>query len=1038
MKNFSHNIKVNLPLIIVSFIYSFCILTGISFDHYESFGLFTNSFSSFIVAFVLFLAIGALFSVLLPVVFSILSALYKSDNDNITTKKSLLIFGVSSFIILLCYAPYLLSSFPGSINSDSINQYQIALGIDSFTNHHPFFVTYLLKWCLQAGSKIAGIRGGVFLYVCLQTVLLSLSFGNIIRIMYKLHTPKFITLSTFIFYCIFPLWGGYAQLVIKDTIYTAVLVTFFGLFIELILDKNAVRSIPLIICFALSGILTILTRNNGVYVVIPTCIACIICVSGVVSKVKLSIIALVFLILQASIGSIILPSLNIEKGSVKEALSIPFQQTARYVTDHGNEVTPEEKAAIDGVLAYDKLSDNYVYYGADPVKNTYHADGPYEKTLLSEYLKVWAKMFFKHPGSYISATVAGTYYYYAPNSTESFEPPFVYFVSDTNTNQSFFVEQNLRFEPLKVFLVSNSDNFRNLPVLGLLYRLGFYTFLLLGGMAFLIANKKYAGLVTYIPAVLSILICIASPVNGSYRYFLPVIGMVPLIISTTLKVCVKDYFSTMEPLILWFKKVTANLKSDKVQNVLPYIAAGLTGILWLCMTLNANVEYDGGYTVSLVRHSVKEIIDITSVDVHSPLYYMIAKAGYHLFGGTIQGIKLSSFIICTGYIFIGLYPLRKEFGSKFSTYFLLISGCMPGLIFHVSDARMYGMALTSVTAVGMLALLIYKNSGKLLYWFLFAPVSIFAMYIHTFAMLDTFIIYIMLLLALIVSKAFKSKKVLISYGINGVIVCLSYIPWLTVLASQMGTRKNTYGTVIEKTTIFSIWNYLEEYFTSINNHNLFTILLYVSLIVISLVLTFKSKKACKKYILAGFLVFILINTIGHLVSVLYIPCFIGRYAIPTLGFVCALLAFGISEINDYKLRILIIGIIMLFGVFTYTDYYNVYADDSGLQEYIDYMEANTDEQDAVIYFVIHTNYLTVYCPDRINFIYGYKDVFNPFPNYDVFTDFEQLKDLTGDIYFVGWTKDDYANTFSPFYSVEEQMTFKYMYYDFALYKLNKN
>ena len=38
-------------------------------------------------------------------------------------------------------------------------------------------------------------------------------------------------------------------------------------------------------------------------------------------------------------------------------LSIPFQQTARYVTKYSDEVTEEEKDAINNVLQYDNLKE---------------------------------------------------------------------------------------------------------------------------------------------------------------------------------------------------------------------------------------------------------------------------------------------------------------------------------------------------------------------------------------------------------------------------------------------------------------------------------------------------------------------------------------------------------------------------------------------------------------------------------------------------------------------------------------------------------
>lgn len=64
---------------------------------------------------------------------------------------------------------------------------------------------------------------------------------------------------------------------------------------------------------------------------------------------------------------------HVEKDTPKEMLSLPFQQTARYVRDYGDEVTEEEKAAIGQVLDYDKIVKGYMELTSDPVKTTYHA-----------------------------------------------------------------------------------------------------------------------------------------------------------------------------------------------------------------------------------------------------------------------------------------------------------------------------------------------------------------------------------------------------------------------------------------------------------------------------------------------------------------------------------------------------------------------------------------------------------------------------------------------------------------------------------------
>ena len=92
------------------------------------------------------------------------------------------------------------------------------------------------------------------------------------------------------------------------------------------------------------------------------------------SKGKYAIWTLILpLIFSALITMGITSAFHVEKDTPKEMLSLPFQQTARYVRDYGDEGTEEEKAAIGQVLDYDKIAKGYMELTSDPVKTTYHA-----------------------------------------------------------------------------------------------------------------------------------------------------------------------------------------------------------------------------------------------------------------------------------------------------------------------------------------------------------------------------------------------------------------------------------------------------------------------------------------------------------------------------------------------------------------------------------------------------------------------------------------------------------------------------------------
>ncbi len=96
----------------------------------------------------------------------------------------------------------------------------------------------------------------------------------------------------------------------------------------------------------------------------------------------------------------ILPMAGVKPGGKQEMLSIPFQQTARYVKYYGNDVSTEEEKVIRKVLDYDTIGKNYDPDLSDPVKNTYKQKDEY----LKDYFNIWFEMLKKHPTAYIQAT----------------------------------------------------------------------------------------------------------------------------------------------------------------------------------------------------------------------------------------------------------------------------------------------------------------------------------------------------------------------------------------------------------------------------------------------------------------------------------------------------------------------------------------------------------------------------------------------------------------------------------------------------------
>ena len=93
-------------------------------------------------------------------------------------------------------------------------------------------------------------------------------------------------------------------------------------------------------------------------------------------KISLSDYFLWGSILTAKLFLLVLASLcSAESGSMGEMLSIPFQQTARYLQLYGDEISREEKEGIQGILGdTEEVAAVYNTASSDPVKARFRKD----------------------------------------------------------------------------------------------------------------------------------------------------------------------------------------------------------------------------------------------------------------------------------------------------------------------------------------------------------------------------------------------------------------------------------------------------------------------------------------------------------------------------------------------------------------------------------------------------------------------------------------------------------------------------------------
>ena len=340
-------------------------------------------------------------------------------------------------------------------------------------------------------------------------------------------------IGALVFFSIVPVFGGYAQAVIKDNIFSALLALFFTIYIDICIQHETAIGIKKMIALFLVGILVCLSRNNGVYVVIPSMVCLILYMQKEKSRYVIFMICLV--VCYQGIEGCVAPKLGVEKGSVKEMLSIPFQQTARYIKEYPDEVTLKEKNVINAVLSYDGIKENYNPEISDFVKNTFREES---EDKLSEYFKIWFEMFLKHPMVYVEATLNNTFAYYYPFYNQNVLGNYQFYIKEAPVATGYFDIHYIMPVKIRATVTEYVQTWNKIPGISQIVNSGFYTWILLLLVGYLIYTKRIKGILLLIGPAINILVCIASPVNGLLRYAFPLMACTPLLIYWA--VCVEE------------------------------------------------------------------------------------------------------------------------------------------------------------------------------------------------------------------------------------------------------------------------------------------------------------------------------------------------------------------------------------------------------------------------------------------------------------------------------------------------------------------
>lgn len=442
-------------------------------------------------------------------------------------------------ILLIAWLPYIISFYPGIVSPDPSNQiiqyynkptsYSKCVNLLNdnvlITNHHPVFHTFILGGFASIGESLININFGIFLFSLFQIILLLSALTYILVYLKKENVSFIYRFIILLFFALTPVFPLYAMSPVKDTFF-GILLVFYIIEMHKLITKKEYHLINYIV-LAILILLMMLVRNNGIFMVLFSLPLLLFFLKD--QRIQISLVIIMSLGAYGLHNKVLLPKMYITPGSIREVLSVPFQQTARYTKYYSNEQTEEEKEIIDRILGYDDLAKRYDPDLSDKVKNEFKKTATKED--LKDYFKVWFKGLLKHPATYINATANNMYGYFYPNTTNWY----VYYRYFDQLEKAGFDYHYNNLNITRNVLSTYAVSYAYIPFIGATVNIGFISWTYLFLLVYLVIEKNKKLIPLLLPALTLLLTVIVGPVNTYFRYIFPIFLTLPLIIGLIMK-----------------------------------------------------------------------------------------------------------------------------------------------------------------------------------------------------------------------------------------------------------------------------------------------------------------------------------------------------------------------------------------------------------------------------------------------------------------------------------------------------------------------
>lgn len=395
-------------------------------------------------------------------------------------------------------------------------------------------------------------------------------------------------------------------------------------------------------------------------------------------------------------------------------------------------------------------------------------------------------------------------------------------------------------------------------------------------------------------------------------------------------------------------ETSKNKKPFLLSVVIAIIVLIIFGITAMSRTV---YSFDESYTIALTRHTFTDIWVITSFDVHPPLYYFMLKKFFLIVGETQLMARLFSWIAIAGIFLLGLFPVRRFWGSQVSLSFVLLLSVLPVMQFLTVDVRMYSWCMFFITAASLSAYSLFIKPSIKSYIFLLVS-TLCAAYTHYYGFIGSAVIYFLLFVSLLISKQYKTSKLIV---VVSALFLIGFSFWIPALINQIKAVSTHFwigGLTAKDILLFAYYTFSPK--EPVHPYLIFNLptmavalsimLISIGLILLTAVNIYKQKESRNMMLTAMCfaLVFGLTISFALLYSYIKSPIIIPRYTTTVLGpLLIAFSIVGVQILQRKRERYLIIFTISLLTILGITRFFaekkyneSIIKEDLAMKNYI--------------------------------------------------------------------------------------------------------